>query len=166
MKLRELNRRELQSLRELREELGPDIDRAFKGRKILIAQEGRREVFVASRRACRTLAAMGKEPYFAGLYIGEIRKGDFVLGLEGAALLGREAKRVYVSDEAEQLVLYGRDVFSKSVTKVVGELQRGDRCLIVNSRSEVIGIGRFKGPREEVSIENILDRGWYLRSGR
>lgn len=164
--MREINRQELQTLRELRRELGPDMDRALKGRKVLVAQGGRREVFLASRRACRTLAAMGREPYFAGLYIGEVRKGNFVLGLEGAALIGREARRVYVSDEAEQLVLYGRDVFSKSVTKAVGEPRQGDRCLIVNSRSEVIGIGRFKGPREEVSIENVLDRGWYLRRGK
>lgn len=46
----------------------------------------------------------------------------------------------------------------------VGEdLKVGDRVLIVNERDERVGIGKVR--KGEVFIENLVDRGWYLRKG-
>ena len=59
---------------------------------------------------------MSKEPYCLGLLIGEIKHKKFELGLEGTTLIVSMAKKKATVDEkTEQLVLYGKDVFFKSV---------------------------------------------------
>ncbi|NOZ76975.1 MAG: hypothetical protein GXO65_04720 [Euryarchaeota archaeon] len=123
---------------------------------------GRLEVFRTGRRTLEVMERAGRRPYCAGLYVGEIRGGRFLLGLEGAAIIAPHTDRkVVVNRKAEQLVLYGRDVLHKSVLHLPKNLKPGHRCLIVDEEDEVLGLGRM----EKDCIRNIMDRGWYLRKG-
>lgn len=162
MRFRHVSRAELQILRSLNREFSANVEKALSGKTILVSARG--EVYVANRDASRTLQKMKKEPYCVGLLIGRIRKGRFALGLEGASLLAPHArKKVYVNDEAEQLILYGRDAFHKSILRFERSLKREDGCLITNKRGEALAIGKFKGGK--IFVENVIDRGWYLREG-
>ncbi|HDD05089.1 MAG TPA: hypothetical protein ENF51_01195 [Candidatus Aenigmarchaeota archaeon] len=64
--------------------------------------------------------------------------------------------RVFVDDHAEQLFLYGRDVFLRSIIKK--EAEEGI-VIVCNKRGEPLGFGKF----EKRLIKNIADLGMYLR---
>lgn len=161
MKFRQLSEEELEILRSVNREFGADADSIFRDKKLVVALGKRKEVFVTNKDTIDVLGKMKKEPYSVGLFIGEIKKKKFMLSLEGAVLISKHAKnKIFVGSKAEQLVLYGRDVFSNSVLKS-SELSEGDKCLILNENSEVIAIGRVK----KGIVENLIDRGWYLRKG-
>ena len=124
---------------------------------VLASYGGRREIFVTGNQTYKTLKDMKKNPYFAGLFIGEINNRRFFPSLEGATLMAPHTKKkIIVNKKAEQLVLYGRDVLLKSVLDSPGGLRDGDKYLIVNERDELLGIGRI----ENDVIKNLMDRGW------
>lgn len=144
-------------------EYGASLRGLLRGRLLLVANNGRRAVSVAPRKVEEVLRRLKREPYCAGLEIGELKRGRFRLGLEGAYLIaGRARKYIKVNPKGEQLVLYGRDVFIGSVVEQ-GELKKGDPCLILNERGEALAIGRVE--EGEVFVANLRDRGMYLRKG-
>jgi len=129
-----------------------------KSKVILIGEAERREVFITTKEAYKTLKKINKEPYTVGVIIGEFRGNKFFPNIEGAKFA--KYKKIYVNDKAEQLVLYGRDVFPNSIIK--GEkLKPKEKCIIVNKKGEILAIGKV----EKDKIKNIIDRGWYLRKG-
>jgi ribosome biogenesis protein Nip4 len=153
-------------LRVFEREFRVSLPRVLKGRRLIVSEGRRREVSAVSRGAWRTLCILRKPPYYAGLTLGEVVGGKFLLGLEGAHLIAPFTDRwIQVNERAEQLVLYGRDVFSKSVIGAGTELKKGDRCLILNPQGETIAIGEIRGDGEKIRSTNLLDRGWYLRKG-
>jgi len=161
MRFEELSPEERMVLEELKE-YGFDPWTALHNRVLLAAHNGRREIFTLNNKALDVLLRMKHESYFAGLYLGEIKGDKFHLGLEGGTLLSKYAsKTITVDDKVEQLVLYGRDVFINSILKYGHPLKQGDKCLILNKNSEFLAIGRLRGN----IIENLLDKGWYLRKG-
>ncbi len=152
---------ELELIREGSMEYGADILRAIRERSLLVAH-GRREVFLVSEEADKLLGNLDGV-YCAGLSLGEIKGKKFKLGLEGAFLIAREAaNRIVVNDRSEQLSLYGRDIFINSVLRYP-PLKEGMKCLIVNRHGEPLALGIFRGGR--VFVDNVRDRGWYLRKG-
>jgi ribosome biogenesis protein Nip4 len=163
MKFRSLYPDEREIVRKVSKDYGLNVDTALKGKKLMTVTGGRREVFITNRQTAKLAEKIKKEPYTIGLFIGEIKRRRFDLGLEGATLIAPLAKKkVMVDEKAEQLVLYGRDVLSKSVIKGK-ELKAGDKCLIVNHHGEAIALGRVK--KDKIFVENLKDRGWYLRKG-
>ncbi|MFQ5814906.1 MAG: PUA domain-containing protein [Candidatus Hydrothermarchaeaceae archaeon] len=161
MKFAPLGADERRALRELGNEFGVDIDEVLGDKTLLMALDGRREIYATIQEVVDVLDALGRNPYSVGLYIGEVKRGRFFLGLEGAYLFASHTdKKIVVDDNAEQLVLYGRDVFSKSVVDF-SACGHGDRCLMVNTKGEPLGIGRV----ETGMVKNLMDRGWYLRKG-
>lgn len=161
MRFEELSPEELRVLEGLKE-YGLDPWEVLQDRVLLAAHNGRKEVFALNKEALDVLLRMKHEPYFAGLYLGEIKGGEFHLGLEGGALLaGHASKTITVDDKVEQLVLYGRDVFINSILKYGHPLEQGDKCLILNRNGEFLAVGRLRGN----IVENLLDKGWYLRKG-
>lgn len=162
MKFRPINQKEHGVMKKLNWEFGIDVDEILEGRDILVSCNGRTEVFVTNPKTADTLKKMKKDPYCVGLYIGEIKKDRFFLSLEGATLIkGFTKKKVFVTRKAEQLVLYKRDVLSKSVIKYACDIKTDEKCLIVNEDDEVLAIGI----KRRDFIGNIIDRGWYLRKG-
>ncbi len=106
----------------------------------------------------------------AGVKIGEIGK-RLRLTLEGSFwLMKNEKKKVWVSEHGEMLFLYGRDIFNGSIIKA-GNFDENEIVFVCNSYGDVIGIGRsrFKSadfeklPEDRVVIDNLVDRGAYLR---
>jgi len=106
----------------------------------------------------------------AGIKVGEAGR-RYRFTLEGAFFLSKnERKRVYVDRKAEMLFLYGRDVFSSSILKTSEDVKENDIVFVCNAYGDVLGIGRAKysskeiGEKgEKVAVENLVDRGEYLR---
>jgi len=89
------------------------------------------------------------EPYAAGIYM------EFP-SLHALITSQVNFPRVFVDDHAEQLFLYGRDVFLRSIIRK--EAEEGI-VIVCNKRGEPLGFGKF-GKR---LIKNIADLGMYLR---
>ncbi len=112
------------------------------------------------------------EPYFAGLVIGELKK-QFTPSIAGADLFARvaDSRRYYitVSENAEKLVLYGRDVMGDSIVEASDDLDENELVIILNSKRDAIGVGRtrFAGKslfqKERITVTTLLDAGSYLR---
>ncbi len=135
---------------------------ALLSRGVLVVDRAGR-VSICSPRAWEVLEGLGGACVSAGLEVGRMRGRRFELGLEGAWLIaGRARKYVRVNEKAEQLVLYGRDVFMSSVVEA-GEVGEGARCIILSPRGDPIAIGRVGSG--DVFVVNLQDRGAYLRKG-
>lgn len=116
--------------------------------------------------------SINAQPNLAGLAIGQLQK-KFVPSMAGAdmfARLGRKNKYyVTVSENAEKLVLYGRDVMGESIVSVSDELGENELVILLNPREEAIGIGRTRYcgkqvlQKGRVTIATLADAGYYLR---
>ena len=137
----------------------------------LIKEEGTsRAVCLASPKAGEL--ALSLHPYLAGLAIGKLAK-QFTPTLAGADLFARHGSRgryyVSVNENAEQLVLYGRDVMGDSIVMAAGDLGENDLVIITNRGGEAIGVGRmrFAGKgilqKGRITITTLADAGRYLR---
>jgi 60S ribosome subunit biogenesis protein NIP7 len=144
---------------------------ALSGGTFLIKEEGKaKTVCLASPQAGES--AVSLQPRYAGLPIGELAK-QFLPTLAGADLFARSggSGRYYVSvkENAEQLVLYGRDVMGESIVRAEGDLDENELVIITNRGGEAIGIGRtrFTGKgilqNGRVTITTVADAGRYLR---
>ncbi|MGI0025313.1 MAG: PUA domain-containing protein [Nitrososphaera sp.] len=111
-------------------------------------------------------------PCFAGLVIGELKKG-FTPSMAGADLFARVGNRsehyIVVGEDAEKLVLYGRDVMGDSIAEYATTLGENELVIILNGRHEAIGIGRtrFAGKgiaqKGRITVTTLMDAGSYLR---
>ena len=111
-------------------------------------------------------------PYSLGLAIGELRK-EFIPSIAGADLFARNGKRnkfyIVVSEKAEKLVLYGRDIMGESIVEASEALAENELVILLNSVHEAIAIGRtrFSGnsllQKGRVTVTTLADAGYYLR---
>lgn len=162
--MRELSDKELRVLRKALKFFNSfDSLKNFK----LIAVD--RELFAVSPELYDLLKQKNLE-CVAGVKVGEVGK-RLRLTLEGAFwLMKNEKKKVWVNDHGETLFLYGRDIFSGSIAKV-GEFEENEVVFVCNKYGDILGIGRsrfkssefLKLPADRVVIENLVDRGAYLR---
>ena len=101
-----------------------------------------------------------------GLVLGTLEDG-FHLDIQGAVLAARHTKSqtLRVSEHAARLFLYGRNILGDSIDWADRSLERGDACIVCNTRGEALGlgtvVGNLKGPRE--AVRPIHDLGTYLR---
>jgi len=112
----------------------------------------------------KTNKNLNREPYSAGLFLGEEKGKKFTPSLALLDMVGMTThKWVTVDDKAEWLFLCGRDVFAQSVLKA--NVKSGI-VLVANKNKEVLGYGKITGSLEkadQVYVTNILDKGDYLR---
>ena len=111
-------------------------------------------------------------PYSLGLVIGELRK-QFIPSIAGADLFARFGKRnkfyIVVSEKAEKLVLYGRDIMGESILEASDTLGENELVILLNTSYEAIAIGRtrFSGSsllqNGRVTVTTLADAGYYLR---
>lgn len=141
----------------------------FKGKQFMIREDGSKTVSLVSEE----LEAIEKmQPYLAGLAIGELKK-QFVPSIAGADLFARCGKRsefyITVNENAEKLVLYGRDVMGESIVEASEMLDENELVIMLNDRLEAIGIGRtrFAGrsllQKGRITVTTLADAGCYLR---
>jgi 60S ribosome subunit biogenesis protein NIP7 len=116
--------------------------------------------------------AMRMQPYLAGLAIGELKK-QFVPSMAGADLFARLGKRnefyITVNENAEKLILYGRDIMGESILEASDSLDENELVIVLNKRLEAIGVGRtrFAGrsllQKGRITVTTVADAGYYLR---
>lgn len=143
---------------------------ALKDGAFLIREDGK------SRQVCIVTpeleaAAAGLDTLLCGLAIGELAK-HFQPTMEGADLFARLSgggtNYLAVADNAEKLVLYGRDVMGESVL-TAGDIGENELVIITNRAGEAIGVGRtrFAGKsmmqKGKVTVTTLQDAGRYLR---
>ena len=111
-----------------------------------------------------------KSFFYAGLFLGNIKKGKLVPSLYLLSLLSKNiANKVIVDDKMAWLVIYGKDIFSKGILRVEGSLQKGDITLILNSYGDCLGLGKIifdldkKSEEDKVIVKNLFDIGDFLR---
>lgn len=138
--------------------------------KSLIVQENSKKTICLVPKDLEELAAT--QPFAMGLAIGELKK-EFVPSMAGVDLFVRSGKRnkyyVTVNENAEKLVLYGRDIMGDSIKEASDMLDENELVAILNDNGEAIGIGRtrFAGrsllQKGRITITTIADAGYYLR---
>jgi predicted RNA-binding protein (TIGR00451 family) len=112
------------------------------------------------------------QPRLAGLAIGQLKK-QFLPSMSGADFFTRFGKKnsfyVTVNENAEKLVLYGRDVMGESIVEASEEIEENDLIIILNTRAEAIGVGRTRFAGQlllqigKATITTLADAGYYLR---
>jgi 60S ribosome subunit biogenesis protein NIP7 len=143
--------------------------------KVLILQkdDSKKKVMVCVvNDKIEELMASMIHPYSLGLAIGELRK-QFIPSIAGADLFARFGKRnkfyIVVSEKAEKLVLYGRDIMGESIEKASDTLGENELVILLNTSHEAIAIGRtrFSGSsllqKGRVTVTTLADAGYYLR---
>ncbi len=135
---------------------------------ILIREGERKEVYAVSKELSSVIRKLN--PHYAGVKIGEVGR-RFRFSLEGTFwLLRNDRNRVWVNEKGEMLFLYGRDIFAGSVEGTT-EFRENSIVFVCNRFSDVLGIGRSRYssdeldnlPGDKVFVENLVDRGEYLR---
>ncbi|MEP0826398.1 MAG: hypothetical protein HRF40_13020 [Nitrososphaera sp.] len=153
----------------------------FKEKLLMVQQHEDKEEVTAARtiwlvaKELEELAAVS--PFAMGFAIGELRK-EFVPSVAGADLFARINSRkkgsnnryyVTVNENAEKLVLYGRDIMGDSIRDASDMLEENELVIILNENGESIGVGRtrFTGrllmQRGRITITTVADAGQYLR---
>jgi len=166
MAFRQPNNKELKIIRKALNYFG-SID--FLDKYAILIREGeKREVYAVSKELNGMIAELN--PYYAGVKLGEIGR-RFRFSLEGTFwLLKNNRNRLWVNKRGEMLFLYGRDIFAGSVERTA-EFSENSTVFVCNKHNDVLGIGRSRYssdklkslPEDKVFVENLVDRGEYLR---
>jgi ribosome biogenesis protein Nip4 len=145
----------------------------FKDKVIILQKDDSKKVIVCLvNDKIEELMASMIHPYSLGLDIGELRK-QFIPSIAGADLFARFGKRnkfyIVVSEKAEKLVLYGRDIMGESIVEASDTLGENELVILLNTSHEAIAIGRtrFSGSsllqKGRVTVTTLADAGYYLR---
>ncbi len=173
-KLERVSRREKERLaRELAEAFRvPEVEDVVSGRRFLKLTGRWTEYFDASEPRFEPGDLPDTaHPFSVGLPFAErMARGDLRLHPEGARVLSEEAPRVNVkvTEKAAILFTYGRDVLPGSVLDVEGPEVDGRWVVVVLEDwlgSHPVGVGVLRLTDEGPMVENLMDRGWYLRRG-
>ena len=168
MNIREPTREERTKLNRALDSWG--VFEFFKDKTVMIAEGTPNKVCLISEHISPIV--LKHNPEYAGLVIGELQK-VFTPSVQGADIFARHSKKaqnyIAVNENAEQLVLYGRDVMGDSITLASDQLDENQPVIIMNSRKEGIGVGRtrFAGKsitqKGRITVTTVADAGSYLR---
>jgi 60S ribosome subunit biogenesis protein NIP7 len=146
----------------------------FKDKAFLIEKDGNKKVVVClvTDRLEEMMMIHTTNLYRSGLAIGELKK-QFIPSIAGADLFARYGERnkfyIAVSEKAENLLLYGRDIMGESIIEASDALHENELVIVLNKWFEAIAVGRtrFAGrslfQKGRVTVTNISDAGYYLR---
>jgi 60S ribosome subunit biogenesis protein NIP7 len=146
----------------------------FKDKAFLIEKYGKKKVVVClvTDRVEEVMMIHTTNLYRSGLAIGELKK-QFIPSIAGADLFARYGERnkfyIAVSEKAENLLLYGRDIMGESIIEASDALHENELVIVLNKWFEAIAVGRtrFAGrslfQKGRVTVTNISDAGYYLR---
>jgi ribosome biogenesis protein Nip4 len=146
----------------------------FKDKALLLEKNGKKKVVVVClvTDGVEEVMTHTMTPYRLGLDIGELKK-QFVPSIAGADLFARYGERnkfyIVVSEKAEKLALYGRDIMGESIIDASDALHENELVIVLNKWFEAIAVGRtrFAGKslfqKGRVTVTNISDAGYYLR---
>ncbi|MEM4704325.1 MAG: hypothetical protein QXJ02_04580 [Candidatus Bathyarchaeia archaeon] len=113
---------------------------------------------------------ISKDFFYAGLYLGKIKKGVFFPSFPLLTMIGANApNKVFVDEKAEWLFTCGRDLFRQGIITVKGSKEKGAYTLVFSRHGECLGFGKIIGniktekDKHKVVIKNISDIGDFLR---
>ncbi len=111
------------------------------------------------------------EIFTAGIHIARIKRGK-ITPLLGLLAIIRLAEKIppptgyaVVNEKAEKLFLYGKDVFQENILKLSQPGCNKNYVIVLNEHNDALGWGRIRKQQNTIYIQNIIDVGWYLRSG-
>ncbi|HZB15543.1 MAG TPA: PUA domain-containing protein, partial [Nitrososphaeraceae archaeon] len=93
--------------------------------------------------------------------------------IEGADLVSKISKQfpyVIVNEAAEKSILYGKNVYSRSIISISKNIDENEVVIILNPKREAIAIGKTRFANslllqdDKVAVTTIIDAGSYLRS--
>ncbi|MEK6874243.1 MAG: hypothetical protein AABX52_00670 [Nanoarchaeota archaeon] len=120
--------------------------------------------FFAQEPQCVISEKIKQDLFAIGLPLGMIKKRIFVPSFVFLDMIAISTKhKAIVNEKAEWLFICGRDVFKEGVLEC--HSKPGELVIVLNTRKECLGYGRVVH-RNKVFIENILDRGDFLRRER
>lgn len=164
--------------RDLKEQLAVTKHQSDQRWKWVIAEGPRIEAYLAPQEVASSLERLLKTrmPYSIGLFAGAVENGELQVSLELASSLTRllpKRKIVLLRDEAEQPVLYGRDVLAGSIQYIERTVNKRELIILENTAGEILALGQLLLATEELEraapkqrvIRNLIDKGWYLRKG-
>jgi len=98
------------------------------------------------------------QPYSAGRFLGHYKHGMLIPSFE---LMQEYVDRfdddyITINSKAEQLFIYGRDIFESSIVSKKG---KGPLFIVCNKNKEVIGLAK----ESEKIFKNLTDIGLFLR---
>jgi ribosome biogenesis protein Nip4 len=145
----------------------------FNDKVLILQKDDSKKVMVCLvNDKIQELMASMIHPYSLGLAIGELRK-QFIPSIAGADLFARFGKRnkfyIVVSEKAEKLALYGRDIMGESIVEASDTLGENELVILLNTSYEALAIGRtrFSGSlllhKGRVTVTTLADAGYYLR---
>lgn len=168
---RTLTRKELTTLKRAFDKWG--VFDFFKDKFVLIKEIKNcniREVYFLSSEIEKIVLL--KQPLHAGLMIGQLKK-QFSLSIEGADLVSKISKQfpyVIVNEEAEKSILYGKNVYSRSIISISNMIDENEVVIILNQKREAIAIGKTRFANglllqdDKVAVTTVIDAGSYLRN--
>jgi ribosome biogenesis protein Nip4 len=145
----------------------------FKDKSILIKEIENyniREVYFLSNEIEKI--ALLEQPSYAGLMIGQLKK-QFSLSIEGADLVSKISKQfpyIIVDETAEKSILYGKNVYSRSIISTSKMIDENEVVIILNPKRETIAVGKTRFAdnlslqEDKVVVTTMIDAGLYLRS--
>jgi len=104
--------------------------------------------------------------------IGQLKK-QFALSIEGADLVSKISKQfpyVIVNEAAEKSILYGKNVYSRSIISTSKMIDENEVVIILNSKRETIAVGKTRFAdnlllqEDKVVVTTMIDAGLYLRN--
>ncbi len=164
--------------RQLKEQLGITKHQLGDGWWWVVVEGPRMETYLAPQEVASSLERLLKirMPYSLGLFAGGVEHGELQVSLELASSVAHllpERKMVFLRAEAEQPVLYGRDVLAGSIHHIERNVERGELVVLANGAKEILALGQMLTDADELEhatpkqrvIRNLIDKGWYLRKG-
>ncbi|MFX0000618.1 MAG: hypothetical protein ACFE9Q_03500 [Candidatus Hodarchaeota archaeon] len=138
------------------------------------------KIFLISRNHYELLKTIDSNKILsAGLYLGFIKKGNFLFSLEGAEFLYisnlySDFKKLYVNEKGEKSILYGNNILKNMILKIPESIKQNDLLLIFNQLDEIIALAKsnidytnlknFK--QNDIIAINLIDKGDYLRKSQ
>ncbi len=114
--------------------------------------------------------------YATGVFFGLIKRGVFLLSIEGAEFLYvsnifPDFKKLILNENGEKSTLYGNNILKKMVVYSPIDLKKTDFLLLSNENDEILGLGFSQTNNEQILDSkpsdlialNLSDKGYYLR---
>lgn len=140
------------------------------------------KIFFVSSKLINTIESLAKKSNIVsiGVYLGFIKRGKFLLSIEGAEFLNEhgvipEGYKWFVNNEGEKAIFYGNDIQKKMINLLSNRskkvLKKGELTFFFNTEKELISIGLIKSTTidyekldsHEIVAQNLIDKGYYLR---
>ena len=142
--------------------------------RILWIREGKlKEAYAVPQKVSEVLEKIEHDVYSAGTPLGTFLDTEFLIEIEGAALILPLTKKI-LRVKTNQF-LYGKPIFIANIKSIESDFKKDDFLIITGENNLHYGIGRVKIDSSELETakpssvliseykRKPMDRGWYLR---